>query len=1046
MIYLRLSILFLLATISAMVAHCQPYYFRHYQVENGLSHNTVYCSLQDKDGFMWFGTRDGLNRFDGRNFKVFQHDPEGKTGLKNNLIQSIAQDDAGTIWIGSYRGLYRYNRTTEHFLIVPGTDTIPVQDVEADKNGVLWFISNRMLFRYDAGITTLRNYAPDMYFYATSIARGKDNTIWIGTHDGELKRMGHNPDSFHTIVVHGKQEKERAIESIYSTSDHQLMIGSIHRPMKIVDLKTGLVSPLQTVNSTDTQVFARCFMEKAPGEIWIGTESGIAIFQRATKSLSWLTKNYNDPYALSDNAIYCLTKDREGSVWAGSYFGGINCVPNQKMPFEKFFPDYTGDAINGNAITEICQDKTGAIWIATEDAGINRLDTATKTFRHYKADGKPGSISYFNIHCILVTGDTLWIGTYGQGIDLLDTKTGKVIHNFTNGKGEEKLSSLIIMRLLRTRNGEILIGTGDGLYCYNRSARRFRKIKNLPAETVYSICEDKNGLIWVGYKGQSVYYYDGEKNSSGSIQTGQPDGNGVDMGFNQVTAIMEDSRGYLWFATEGSGIICYDPLSQKVLKRFALQNGLPGNTVFMMLEDEQGSLWITTAKGLVKLEPKTDRLQVFTRANGLLNDQFNYNSAYKTASGRMYFGSIKGLISFRPSELSVVKEPVKLFITDFHLNNKELRTGSEDPELLQSISVTEKIRLSYNQSSFSIDFASLSFVAPEMLQYRYVMSGIDRDWTYLKNNRRVYYTDLPPGHYTFRVQGANSSGIWNDTETQLQIEIVPPLWLSLPAKILYGILVLLAAYLIFRSYHRRSMEKQRINLESLRREKEIQLYHAKMDFFTKIAHEIRTPLTLIKAPLEKVIKRAGTDHPFGNYLNIMSFNTEQLVELTNQFLDFRTTEVSHFHMQFTDADITDLVNQKYLSFKPIAEEKQIQFECQVPEKTIHAKVDIPSMHKILNNLLNNAFNYGEKLVRVVLLPGDVEGSFSIEIANDGFLIPADKQEVIFEPFYRLTESEHISGSGIGLALSKSLAEMQGGELRFENRGDGMNYFVLTGKL
>jgi signal transduction histidine kinase len=446
----------------------------------------------------------------------------------------------------------------------------------------------------------------------------------------------------------------------------------------------------------------------------------------------------------------------------------------------------------------------------------------------------------------------------------------------------------------------------------------------------------------------------------------------------------------------------------------------------------------------VCLNSSSGYLNIYKSSNGLLNDQFNYNSAYKDAEGEMYFGSVSGMISFKPDEFRKDTFTPNIFITGFQVQNKELEIGNTSTSLKKSILYTDKIRLDYNKSSFSIDFAALNFTDPENTEYAYKMEGLDRDYTYLKTNRKVYFTELSPGTYTFRVKGANSSGVWNNQERKLLIEITPPFWASPLAYIVYLAAGLLMGYWLIRLYRNKIEEKNRKNIQHLEYEKEKEVYQAKIDFFTNVAHEIRTPLTLIKAPLEKVISKVSHVPEIKNSLIIMERNTNRLVDLTNQLLDFRKTEANGFSLNFEKTNITELLEEIYTSFKHSAEEKGILFEITLPKTPVWAFVDNEAFRKITSNLFSNAVKYSASRVSTSLLPFTSRHDlFTIEVKNDGYPIPHEMNEKIFEPFYRIKQTERQTGSGIGLSISRSLAELHKGTLYLQKQEDNLNVFVLN---
>lgn len=1023
-------------------AVCQPYYFRNYQVENGLSNNTVFSCVQDQQGFVWMGSKDGLNRFDGYTFKVFRNNPVDSTSIGDNFIRSLFIDTENNLYAGTRIGLYKYNALLENFRLVYKT-TQEIRDIEKDSIGNLWFVAGQTLIRLHETSKVAQQYNPERYFAATSVCLDSTKTIWVSTANGTLQQYDDQKNNFtsYNLFTASQTSSAKWIEKIQATPFGTILVGTSNYGIKQFHLANFTTKDLLTFNPDKTEIFARDFVQYAAHEIWIATESGIFIYNTGTRQYSNLKKQFNNPYSISDNAVYSLTRDKEGGMWAGTYFGGINYYPKQYSLFEKYFPDYSSTSISGNAVREICEDKFGNLWIGTEDAGLNKLNKTTGQFTQYKPTGNSSGISYPNIHGLLVRNNQLWIGTFEHGLNILDIATGKVIKQYPESNNPGVLKSNFIVTLLQTKNGTTYAGTRQGIYLFDEKTNSFRNSTAVPENSfVHSLMEDRNSILWIGTMGNGLFYYDEQTGKTGNFVHRSNNKKGIPN--NSVTTIFEDSEGTLWIGTEGAGL-CKFNRTDSSFTEYPSTDGLPANTVYKILEDRRKNLWITTSKGLVCFNLKTNKQTIYTTANGLLSDQFNYNSGYKDSSGRMYFGCVKGLISFNPETFIPNTFIPPLFITAINVNNKELPINSQSP-LQQSILQTKRITLSHQQSSFSIDFAALSFTAPEMSEYQYMMQGLDNNWTYLKTNRKVYFTNLTAGTYVFRVKASNSSGKWNEQETKIIIKITPPLWASTAAYILYAFLISLLAVYIFTNYHERIAEKNRRQIEYLEHEKEKEIYQSKIDFFTNIAHEIRTPLTLIKAPLEKVVEKAGNNHEFGIHLKIMETNTERLIDLTNQLLDFRKIETNHIQLNFVRVSINELLQERTTSFKPIAEQKKIKLHIQFPPTPVYAFVDIDSMHKILNNLFYNALSYGKRKATVKLFQtGDSNtGNFTIEFSNDGYLVPAEMKEKIFDPFYRLKETSLKPGSGIGLALSRSLAQLQNGELYFREHDKGMNVFVL----
>lgn len=1024
-------------------AKAQPYYFRHFQVENGLSNNAVICSLQDNKGFLWFGTKDGLDRFDGYSFKIFRNDPDDSGSIGSNFIHCLYEDQTGILWVGTEKGLYRHDATRENFSLLPGTSDGQIRDIHTDGNGNLWFISGFTLVKYPGPDKNLEYYNTDSFFEATSITQSPDDkAIWVSTSSGFLQKYDpvHNSFTGYNLFAHSPQTSNTWIEKIYSTTAGTILVGTSIHGAKRFDPSGSTYTDILTYNPDKTAVFVRNFVQTSERECWIATESGIFIYDMGTGQLTNLRKSQLDPYSISDNAVYTFCKDRAGGIWAGTYFGGVNYFPKQFNSFSKFFQKSGENSLSGYVIREIHQDQHGHLWIGTEDAGLNKLDPITGLFTHFQPTGEKGSLSYTNIHGLLVDGNELWIGTFEHGLDVLDIKTGKVIRHYSQNQGPNSLKSNFIYCIYRTSAGEILVGTTRGAYLYNRNRDNFDFLPGIPQNNWYSaLLKDDNGIIWAGTYGNGVNYYNTRTKSGGNFRHDAKNKNSISS--DRVNSLFKDSRNNLWMGTEG-GLCRYRP-STGDFKQYTTRNGFPTDFILSILEDGKNNLWISTSKGLVCFDPKTEKLTTYTKENGLLNDQFNFSSAFKDAKGTMYFGSVKGLISFRPEEFIKNSFLPPVYITGFQVDNKDLPIAPKGSPLQKSVTYTEKILLHYDQSTFSIDFASLDYTAPEMSEYAYKMEGLDKDWTYLKTNRKAYFTELSPGTYVFKVKATNSSGVWNDKETSLIIEIRPPWWASPLAYGLYVVTALLIIFWLIRNYHLRQEEKNRQKIEHLETAKEKEIFQAKIEFFTNVAHEIKTPLTLIKGPLEKVIKKMGAVAEVKDSLRIMEKNTNRLIDLTNQLLDFRQTEIKGFTLNFVQANISELVEDTWLSFKPLAEQKNISLSMKLPAAPLFASLDIDAFTKIITNLFSNAVKYAGSMVNVKLIPDTPDPhSFTLEIKNDGYLIPVEMKEKIFEPFFRLKETEKQKGTGIGLALSLSLTQLHKGSLELKFTEPSMNCFSL----
>ena len=516
--------------------------------------------------------------------------------------------------------------------------------------------------------------------------------------------------------------------------------------------------------------------------------------------------------------------------------------------------------------------------------------------------------------------------------------------------------------------------------------------------------------------------------------------------YDKVLSIFEDSHRQIWLTTQGGGFCRFQP-DTETFANYNLSAGLPNDVVYQIVEDKEGFLWLTTNNGLVCFQPTTGMMKVYTTSNGLLGDQFNYRSSFETEDGTIYLGSIDGFIAFNPKNFSENKFLPSIVITDFFLFGKEVYAGEPGSPLEKSITFSDQLVLQSNQNSFSFRVAALDFQAPKTSRIMYKLEGFDTDWLTVGESPIVTYSNLRYGDYTFRVKVANSDGVWSDDEVVLEVHILPPFYLSIWAYCAYALLIIGCSLQIVVYFKRRSNSKHRRQMEKFEQEKEREVYHAKIDFFTNVAHEIRTPLTLIKGPLENIILKKQVDAETREDLNVMKQNTERLLNLTNQLLDFRKTESQGFRLNFAKCNVTEVLKETHVRFTSLAKQKGLEFTLQVPEKDFYAHVNREAFTKIISNLLNNGVKYAESYVHIFLevSEADDNNSFLIRTENDGVIIPNEMKEEIFKPFVRFNEKEDgkvTTGTGIGLALSRSLAELHQGTLAM-GEGEENNTFCLT---
>lgn len=1033
---MRLRFLFLLIVLWLKLgtAAAQPNYFRHYQVEDGLTYNSVLCSLQDRNGFMWFGTRDGLNRFDGYLFKQYKHKQPNRYSLGNNYVYTLAQADKDNIWVGTKGGLYRFNLPTEQFTLEPHTANRVIEGIVVDRQQNVWCITSGKLFcitnNHQYKSFELPNAQP-----LTAIALGAANELWLANELGFIIRFTPQNGAFRYYNVFNKTPAitARRIEKIWKGDAGQLFVGTSNHGVKLLDVDTDTYKDILSFDEDHTEILARAFCPGSGHDIWIGTESGIYIYNSVTGAVRNLRKNFYDHYSLSDNAIYTICRDNEGGMWIGTYFGGVNYFSASSAQFEKFFPKDIPGSLQGNLVREFCQDARGYLWIGTEDAGLNRFDMGSNTFVHVGFTGKPGSIAYNNIHGLLSVGNELWVGTYQHGLDVLDVNTLKVIRHYGGGSDLHDLKTNFVNVLFKTRSGEIYLGTQVGLYRYNQMGNNFTHIDETGFSYISSIIEDHSGKLWLGTFGNGVYMRTGQQQAWTHFED-QGDAHGT-LTSNVVTDIFEDSSNRIWFCTENGGL-CLFNTTQLTFSKYQLPGDFNDKYLFSMLEDDQRRLWVTSSGGLICLDPKSGYTKRFTKADGLLNDQFNYRSVFKDAQGRLYFGSSKGFIRHRTQLAVNTSRQIPVYITGLQV---EAKNGSKQSAQVH-LPFTDQVTLGPGKTTFSIDFAALSYASPGTTSYIYKLEGLDKNWITLPANRRVYYTQVPAGDYVFKVRASVNDNGSETFNTALKINITPPFYAGWPAIIIYIALGMLAIYLILNLLHKRTEEHNRRKIAFLETQKEREIYQAKIDFFTHITHEIRTPLSLIKAPLENVLQ-AENAQTFRDDLQLVNRNTDRLLDLVDQLLSFRRTEIDGYSLNFNRTNISSLLTNLCALFKEPAQAAHVHLEVSVMSDQLIAYVDQEAFNKILSNLLSNAVKYAGTWIEVKLLQVD-DQDFSIIVANDGPVLPADMARKIFEPFVRSDIHSHQPGTGIGLPLAKALVDLHQGQLAYSII-EGLNTFTLT---
>ncbi|MDU1890123.1 MAG: two-component regulator propeller domain-containing protein [Dysgonomonas sp.] len=1041
--FLRLIVLYSFVwNISSVFCQNTPYYFKHITSDEGLSQNAILSILQDRQGFMWFATKDGVNRYDGITFRTFSTDNTNGE-IQDCVINSLCETQDGKIWLGTNKGVCTYDPEKESFTkfnIHPsefdGEIRREIKGITEDSKGKVWICDfYRGIYCYDPSSGTLKYIslgANGKIPWPFLVFEDKNGEIWVGTNNDGIYKYNIQLDYFEPyfpLITNNIDSKNISIKSIVEIGQ-ELYIGTYMHGLLKLNLETHELTEIKTPEGKPSLMHILTMEHINDNEIWICTDTGLYIYDRKLRTFTNnIRMSYVDKFSLSNNFLCSIYKDKDNGIWVGSYFGGINYLPYKGTTFNKYYPLNDYNTISGKVVRDILEDKNGIIWIATEDAGLNRFDPETREFKSYNLSA--ANNDHDNIQALCLDDDKLWVSVYTKGLILLDTKTEKIKHY-----GQDKIS-LQIYSLHKDKSGNIWAGNTNGAYIYDKETDRFKKFEEVGNFYFNDIKEDYLGNIWLAAISNGVVCYNP---TTKSVTRHINDPNNPTSIATKATGIFEDSMKRLWFVTEGWGFCRFDRSTNK-FKRYTIKEGLPNSVIHYITEDSNGLLWLGTNKGLVQFNPETEEINVYTQKDGLLCEQFNFKSALTSRDGTIYMGSLEGMISFDPSTFKKKeKSSFSPVLTSFQIFNDEVQIGERSP-LNKSISLTERINLNYKQNSLSFDFAPLNYnLDPNHLFY-YRLEDLESEWHIINENQKISYSNLSPGNYVLRVKDPNSE----KEGCSLQITIKPPIWMTPYAYILYIIFVILLLFYIYKKSTTRIKFRYKQDMIKLKAEKERETYNAKISFFTNVAHEVRTPLSLIKGPLEGILKKENLDNEIKQDLLIMQRNSDRLLTLINQLLDFRKTESGKFSLSFRNENIIDIINELHERFLPIFRQKNLEVKLKIQREAFYVDIDKEAFTKIISNLFINASKHARKYIEIELLSESKPLHFSIIVKNDGDIIKDEMFEKVFEPFFQANNENNESmttGTGIGLSLSRNLAELHNGELYIQKESDEYNKFIL----
>ena len=1045
----RISGIILCLTIIVMSAFCSTasgtqasYYFKHYDISQGLSLNTVLALHQDTKGFIWIGTKNGLNRFDGSQFKVFLKG--NKAGmLHNSMIYSIAEDSQQRLWVATDAGISIYdpkgekftsfNSRTEHGQAVSGA----VNRIIVDRNDTVWILSGNELFMYSIreDRLTLLNTGLHEHTVFRPFAIHMDerkNLLYIGVPVDGL--YSYNPET---------EEYTHIASCPYTPTDiciykHNFaLVGTINHGVYIVNLATGESRPMRLQEDTESSLFVRVIRKISENEYWIGTESGIYIVKDGDVQHLEHEKFYDQ--SISNNAIYAIMPDKDNGIWIGSYFGGVDYISNRHPYFRSITPKPYSNSISGFRVREFVEDNRGDIWIATEDNGLNRFSTASGGYFRNVTTGD-NYIPFNNIQCLNLDGDKLWAGTFSKGIYVMDLNTLQTEH-YQKSLVPYSLDNNDIFAICTDSDGTTWAGSSSGASVFLPEKRGFLKFDKTGYSFISDIMEDSEGYIWFATFNSGVFRYDKKKDQIQNFR--HEPGNPCSLCYDRIISIYEDSEKRMWFASEDGGFCRFDRIDE-TFTTISTEDGLPSNVIHKIIEDDSGHLWLSTNNGIVHFDPSAmSVIDIYNQFNGLPSRQFNYNSGYKAKDGTIYFGSINGFVSFNPKIFSTPAGHYNVVFTDFEiLGLDEDCTGKADFADL-SIPYTSSIRLSHRQNSFSLSFSAFDYSRKGYGQYAYKLEGAENSWNYISDKvTTISYNRINPGNYNILIKYSPDGHTWDGDTTSLAICIRPPFWNTKLARILFIIIalgIIVSAVRLIVNRREKDLHNELLRQEQNKKE---EIYKAKIDFFTNIAHEIRTPITLIKVPLDHLLKTEPGKEELKENLMTMERNANRLLVLVNQLLDFRKIESDAMTLSLKKKNINEILAATFSRFLSVARQKNIDMTVSYPAP-IYANVDEEAIIKICSNLFNNAIKHAESYIKVELSRNDEYNYFQISIHNDGEKIPEDMRGRIFEAFFQI-KSTHQSaqpGSGIGLTLASSLTKLHNGNLFIDENAEDTAFVI-----
>jgi ligand-binding sensor domain-containing protein/signal transduction histidine kinase/DNA-binding response OmpR family regulator len=1029
-----------------------PLEFTNISSDNGLSNSTVNCILQDSKGFMWFGTKDGLNKYDGYQMAVYKYDAKNKFSISDNYIRHIYEDRQKNLWVGTSNGLNLFDREKGIFISYKHQINNPaslsdnsISCIYEDHRGNLW------IGTYNGGLNMFnrqtkkftcykRNSANASLNYINYIFEDRENNLWVAAGSGLNKFNYHNNTFNENLLIPDFKANIRVIQQ---ASNGDFWIGTENAGIYVVNAKTKKIKRFYHVETDASSLGSNSVTDlifDKKGNLWAGcVNGGLNLLAPGSNSFYHYTEDYvNKPGTLPQRTVSALFEDNQGNLWIGTHRGGIRLYAPKSQKFELFQQEKDKNSLSYNDVKAFYEDTKGIIWIGTDGGGLNSYNRTDNSYKHYRYNAFDNS-SISSDAVLDIMGDdrgNLLVATWGGGLNVFNPKTGTFKRLLNNPRDNSSISSNHVYKLLKDRKGNIWIGTyNGGLNRYNPDNNTFAKVTKDPQNKtsflgydIVSLNEDKKGNIWIGTDDAGLNCLDETTNSFRHYFLGQ-EKNPI------IEVIYTDSKGRVWAGQ--AGLYLYNEANDQF--NLHPKSGVLANEFIKgIVEDENGLLWISTTNGLIKFDPDRGSYKKYNKADGLQGEEFSANAFLRARDGKLFFGGISGFNSFYPKNIITNKFIPPVYLTEFQIFNKKITPFDDNSPLKTDINVAKEIVLKHNQSTFTLSFAALNYTATSNNLYAYKLEGFDKQWNYIGHDRKAFYTNIDPGTYIFKVKGSNNDGIWNNLVTTVTIIITPPYWQTLWFRILVGIIFITGAYYALNF-------KRKLELDKLEKKKKEELHQIQLQFFTNISHDLRTPLTLIMGRLEKLMKEE-VSIAAGHHFSSLYKNTNRLMNLINELMDFRKVESAALSLKVAKGNIDLFIDEITDEFVELAHEKNLSLSFKKNLTVTDTWFDRQIMEKIVLNLIHNAIKYtpagGKIMVELagpentivnsykneLLIKNNYQSkkSLAIKVTDTGIGIDKDSLKHLFERYYRITES-HL-GSGIGLAFVKSLVALHKGEI------------------